>query len=463
MDTKDVLVEEQGEQLMTDRRLGLLINRNFALLWSGQVASTIGDYIFDTTLVLWIATILAKGQPWAPLAVGGVLIAASIPVFALGPFAGVFTDRWNKRRTMLWMDALRAVLIVLLLFFTGITQFIHLSVGWQLTAMYGTVLLASACGQFFEPSHLGLFGSILKEEEQAKASSLLQTVMSMGIIVGPTIGTLLFFALGVQLALVLNACSFVISFLTLLAIKLPREEQGDEEEEAGEGFWREFTEGIRFFAGNRVLTTLLIAGMIVVFGEGCLNILDIFFLQQNLHAADILYGFLGLALGAGLTLGALLAGLLTRRLGVTKTFCLGLLIGGASMLVYARMTSFFLALFVLFIYGVAVAAQNVTATPLVLHKTPASMIGRVGAVFTPLMTLASLLSVALASILDATLLRGLHATVLGISFGPVDSIFMAIGGLSLIAGIYAVISLRGVNPPVEEAEDTPAEIEEEGA
>ena len=84
------------------KKPGLLINRDFALLWSGRSISLIGDFAFDTTLILWIATILAKGQPWAPLAVSGVLLATSIPVFFIGPIAGVFVDRWNKRQTMLW-------------------------------------------------------------------------------------------------------------------------------------------------------------------------------------------------------------------------------------------------------------------------------------------------------------------------------------------------------------------------
>lgn len=39
-----------------------LINRNYARLWSGQAVSTIGDYVFDTTLVLWVGTVLAKGR-----------------------------------------------------------------------------------------------------------------------------------------------------------------------------------------------------------------------------------------------------------------------------------------------------------------------------------------------------------------------------------------------------------------
>jgi len=64
---------------------GLLINRDFALLWSGQTVSTLGDVVFSTTLVLWIATGIGRGQAWAPLAVSGVLIATTRGAPCCGP------------------------------------------------------------------------------------------------------------------------------------------------------------------------------------------------------------------------------------------------------------------------------------------------------------------------------------------------------------------------------------------
>src|SRR6185312_16252438 len=82
----------------------LLLNRDFALLWIGQIISSIGDFALSATLVLWIATRLAVNESWAPLAVSGEFLALTIPVALFGPIAGVFVDRWDKRRTMLTMD-----------------------------------------------------------------------------------------------------------------------------------------------------------------------------------------------------------------------------------------------------------------------------------------------------------------------------------------------------------------------
>src|SRR6266568_1204449 len=62
---------------------GTLINRDYTRLWWGQAVSTVGDFVFDTTLVLWIATKLGKGQSWAPAAVGGVMLAASVAILVV--------------------------------------------------------------------------------------------------------------------------------------------------------------------------------------------------------------------------------------------------------------------------------------------------------------------------------------------------------------------------------------------
>ncbi|MDP9472460.1 MAG: hypothetical protein M3Q71_17625 [Chloroflexota bacterium] len=76
----------------TAAKPGVLVNRDFALLWLGHTLSVLGDFLFETTLVVWIASDLAQGQAWASLAVSGLLVASAVPTFVIGPVAGVFVD-----------------------------------------------------------------------------------------------------------------------------------------------------------------------------------------------------------------------------------------------------------------------------------------------------------------------------------------------------------------------------------
>jgi MFS family permease len=94
--------------------------------------------------------------------------------------------------------------------------------------------------------------------------------------------------------------------------------------------------------------------------------------------------------------------------------------------------------------GVSNAGINVTVGPLLLHLTPREFVGRISSVMTPSVTLASMASAAIAGYLVGNVLRGLHVSLLNITFGPLDTVFMVSGILVIGAGVYAMLALRGV-------------------
>ena len=427
-------------------KAGLLINRDFALLWLGQGVSYLGDFVFDTTLVVWIATQLAVGQSWAPLAVSGVLVAATLPIFLVGPFAGVFVDRWDKRRTMLAMDVARAALIALLLLAAGIVPlpFLpggQLSLPQRLAAIYAIVFLAAACAQFFTPARTALLGDIVEAELQPRAASLSQVTFALATIVGPPLAAPLLFAFGVQWALIINAVSFLASFLAIRAIHPPRQTESTERAPHA-GFLREWVQGVRFYFGNHVLTALLVAAVIAIFGAGALNALGVFFVTQNLRAAPTIYGVFDSVYAVGALLGAVLGGVFAQRIGLTRLVWLSLLLLGVCILVYSRLTSVPPALAVLFVAGIPQATLNIAIGPLVLRVTPRELLGRVMAVLNPMITGASLASIAIAGYLASTALHGFHARVAGLELGPLDTIFGVAGLLVVVGALYAAIALR---------------------
>jgi MFS family permease len=437
--------------------LRILINRHYALLWAGETISVIGDFTFATTLVLWVAVLIAHGQPWAPLAVSGVLIATIAPEFVVAPVAGVFTDRWNKRRIMLAMDVARAVLVALLIAATGIVPlpFVpdgHLPPAWQLVAIYAVVFLASACGQFFNPSMLALIANLVEEPERARASGLRQGAASLGTIVGPALAAALFFGVGITWALLLNAVSFLVSFLAVRAIPATAavpppggETPADQEASAARAsVFRELGAGLRFYFGNRVLVTLLVAGMLTLVGFGTLNTLDLFFVTQNLHAAPGLYGILTSVQGAGLLVGAIFAAAFAQRLGVGRVLGGALVAWGLLILVYARLTSIGPALVVMALTGFLLSTAQVAETPLFLHVTPHEFLGRAFSIFAPAISAGELIGIALSGYLDSTVLQHFHARVLGVALGPVDTIFTIVGLAILLAGLYALSNLGGI-------------------
>ena len=431
------------------RRPKVLIHRNFALLWVGQTISFTGDFVFDTVLVLWIVTSIAKGQSWAPLAVSGVIFMASLPAFTVAPIAGVLVDRWHdKRKIMLRMHLLSLTLVLLLFPLAGLVPLpwltmSQLPIWWKLAATYAVTLLIGSIAQFFNPAELALLSDIVAEPERNRATGLHTLMLHLARLLGPIVGAFLYFALGVQSVLLLNALSFVAAFAAIKAIRIPSsigEHEELSEAAQNEGFLHGFVEGLRFFGNDRILLTLLISGMLLEFGETTRNTLGVFFLVQNLHATASFYGLLGTAFGTGLIMGIMIMGAIAHHSSRTTRYWFSAIALGVLTIVYSRLTSFAPALVVMFLQGFINSISEVIMITLIVQVAPRDFVGRVLSVFTLMYGLIWVIATFLAGYLASVALRNFHQVVLGIAFGPLDTIFTAIGILAIVGGLYALLT-----------------------
>jgi MFS family permease len=424
-----------------------LINGNFARLFYGQAISFVGDYVFDTTLVLWISTVLITHGDYAPAAVSGVMIAVAVSVLLAGPVAGVFVDRWDKRRTMIIADVVRAVLVGLLAVVASLPAG-FLPVGVTLALMYVVVLLATGVAQFFNTARFALVSSVVSQDERARATGVLQATGYTAAIVGPPLAAPLLFGVGASWAFLVNALSFVGSLVMIRAVRTPAAqaaptaEPGVMEASMTARFFVELREGARFVAGNRVLRVLLVTLSILTLSAATLNSLNVFFVPENLHVDAGWFGTIGMGEGIGAVIGALAAGWLCRRFRDVIVFGVGLALVGVGLVAYARVGSLWAAVLVIALMGVPLGAINTAMSPILLRATPQEYIGRTISTFGPVQQLASMLSALGAGWLMSTGWREFHHTAAGISFGPIDTIYL-IGGLAIvISGLYATLALR---------------------
>jgi MFS family permease len=434
-----------GQALASGPNPGLRHNPSWHRLWLAQAVSLTGDSVFDITIMLWVATVLAKEQPWAPAAASGVLIAAAVPVLVVGPLAGVWVDRWDRRRIMLTADGCRAVLIASLLVVPALGH--RLPLAAELGAVYAVVAAESAFSQFFNPSRLAVLGLIVAPVDRPHASGMLQATSSTAAIIGPPLAAPLLFTLGVQWALVIDALSFVISFAAIRSLRLP---PADDQPSPRPGFRTEFRTGLRFFATSRVLVALSAGVVICTLGTGALNALEVFFLRDNLHTSPGWLGTLYAAIGAGAVGGALAGGWAGRRIGSARVFWLAMVLGGVLLLAYSRLTQFPAALAVGSLVGLMFGALNAAAPPLFLAAIPQPLMGRVMSVFNPLQQVANITSIAVAGLLAGTVLRGMHLVVAGVTFGPVDTIFAASAVFIIMGGLVMIRPLSDTARPVQE-------------
>ncbi|MBA2288159.1 MAG: MFS transporter [Ktedonobacteraceae bacterium] len=429
----------------------LLINRNYALLWAALGTSRFGNVIFDISIVLWVATTLAKGAPWAAFAVGSLAFLPKVVSFFVAIVAGVFVDRWNKKRTLLFMDGFRAVLVFLLVFVTGIVP-LPFTAGsdtaalFQLACLLFVVALMSVCNPFVNGGLVAFLYEILEDEDFSRAFGRTQLVNNVITITAPALAAGLFFVVGIQAAIIIDALTFAVSFGCVIWIRptipTPVDEAAEKPATEKRSFIEDFLSGLRFMTGNTVLVAMGIATVLTTLGVGALTILSIFFVTNNLHSPPASYPFLDVAFGVGAIVGALAGPPLRAKIGLLKVFWMPTLATGFLVLIFSRLTNIYAGCVLMFLIGGSQAILFVAVGPLAMKVTPRALIGRINAVMGQLNMLATAVSVTISAYLIATLLHNRHLQLPGLNLGPVDAVFTAAGILMITSAICSMVTLN---------------------
>jgi MFS family permease len=187
--------------------------RDFTLLWIGQFISTMG-----TALVSVAASILVYEVTGSALSVGLMLMATALPSLFVGLIAGVFVDRYDRKRIMLAAELVRAVILLC------VPLLLPFSIVW----LYIMVALASAVGQFYDPAHESVLPEIASDQELAAANSLM-TISTIGSSTfGFAAAGLIASRYSINWAFYLDALSFVISAACIALIKIKPNRVEDE-------------------------------------------------------------------------------------------------------------------------------------------------------------------------------------------------------------------------------------------
>ena len=306
-----------SKRLRTWPKLGLLINRNYTLLWLGGTISVIGDVLFTMMLILWVGTLL-QNQSAAPLAVSGVALAAALPALLIGPFAGVFVDRWPKQRTMRIMDALRAVLVCSLLPISGP---LPLPLAVRLTIMYLVVAAVSGLSQFFTPATKAILKEVVPEEQLTRASQLSVGAGMFSWAIGSACAGICYVSLGAGWAIALNAASFACSWVLVGRMRVSaKDRRASAQPTSLRRVLTELREGLRFIGGQLQLRTLLLTQSLFSFGWGIVSVLAFFYITQNIHVPVSLFGLFSAVPAIGGILGTLLVDRAVAKVGATSVY-----------------------------------------------------------------------------------------------------------------------------------------------
>jgi MFS family permease len=346
----------------------LWTNRAFRGLLLAHFSSNFGDWL------AFIALFNLVALEWHTdmLGIGALTASYLLPFAVIAPLAGVFVDRWELRRLMITCDVLRAGIVCLMLFADDLA--------W----LCGLVFLHQSVSTFFNPAQGAAIPRLVARTEILAANSWSTQASHITKLLGPGVAGLLVAALGTRGCLMLDAATFVISALLLLALPALRPRRLQQASASVSGDLRS---ALRWLRGDRRLRTVLASLVLSIAGLGT------FLVSLPIHVRDVLHlgprgmGLLLSALGAGTLLGA--AALLSQtrrdrqRLLQAGSVVLGVGLGGLATVTQAAVAAAWLG-----VIGVGTAMIVVPAHTMFQEETPEDRRGRILSVSLALLALA---------------------------------------------------------------------------
>lgn len=393
--------------------------REYRYLFGGQVVSDIGDGI---TLLLVLLVINDLTGSTAMLAM--MAIAEAVPAFTIGLVAGVYVDRWNRRRIMLTSDIARAAIVlcfgivgtptlVPLLFLLGFTQ--------------------ASVATFFRPARGAMLPHIVPREGLPAANSLAQASQIMGGLAGSGLAGLVFGLFGSGMAgFAISATLFMVSFALIWRIpaeagRIHRDEAGGAQRYAGVG--GSVLEGLRVVRRSRVLSGMIVALAVTMLGLGAVNVLFVPLVVNDLGASPTWMAGINAAQVIGMLLAASFVPLLARRMAPTTIITVGLVGVGLGIGAIAGTTAIWQIMLALVVVGLFVTPLQAMAQTLVQTSTDDASRGRVVSLLQAAMSTASVASMAIG---------GVAGEMMGIR-----PVFAAAGLVAIAAAGVAWLMFRG--------------------
>jgi len=390
----------------------LMRNRAYALLWSSQAVSQLGDRFHWVAISLWVYT-----QTSSALSVSYALTALMLGPAVLGLPAGALIDRLDRKTVLVAADLVRAVLVALIPSLMGI----------DIRLVYLDLFLISCATAFFRPAALASIPRLVSASSYLSATALFTVSDTASDVIGPAIAGAASGLIGYAGVLYIDAISYLISALLLLF--LPHIPSRVQRQAMRALFWRDIANGLEFIRNDRLqlaLVFLLFGWVLAGFSS-----LQTPLVKTELGLTDIQFGIFSSAMGLGFLAGSLTPGLVPQTLSKS-----GLIIFSfAGWILFTGLAAFTRSELELYATSFGYGASNmflvIAIGSLLMERTPSEFLGRVFS--TRQVCLAIVRFMALISVGIVGDWIGVRLTILGISL--LASVILLLS-VSLFPDIY---------------------------
>ena len=339
----------------------------FFTIWSGQAVSLFGSSLVQFALVWYLtresgsATILATATFFAML-----------PQIVLGPFAGAWVDRLNRRIIIMVADGviMSATLGLVFLFASGTIEIWHI---------YAMMFLRGLGGAFHWPAMQASTSLMVPKKHLARIAGMNQTLQGAINIVAPPTGAILIEIISTQNVLLIDVGTALFAILPLFFISIPQPVRENGQKASETRFWQDLKEGFLYVASWPGLLGILIMITMINFLLTPTGALMPLLVTKHFGGGALQFGLMDSFWGGGVILGGVLLsvwGGFKRKIATSMMGLIGIGIG--IMLVgFAPASAFNLALGGMFIAGIMVAFANGPLMAIVQSSVRSDMQGRV--------------------------------------------------------------------------------------
>ena len=347
--------------------------RPFALLWSGQQLSALGDSIYRVALAWWVLEKTGSAK-----AMSTIFIFASAPMLIFLLAGGVAVDRYPRAPVLLLSDVLRGLLI-------GIVAFLAFAHRLEVWHIYLVSLLFGVAGAFFGPAYRAIVPEIVPRELLPSANGMTTLSMQVAEIAGPALGALVVSKSGSPTAFTIDSLSFFISVLCLaplvrlaLTRHVPKERKS---------VLHDFREGVEVVRKSSWLwITIVIASLGNITLSAPLAIALPFLVKGHLHGGVGSLGLIYSTISAGAIVGTILGTVWLERasgLRARGLFAYGLWIaGGLFIIVFGLPVTIYVVVPAAFLVGAAFTVPNLIFMTTLQELIPGNVLGRVMSIVT---------------------------------------------------------------------------------
>jgi MFS family permease len=336
-----------------------------SMLGSGMNSAAVAWYILQAT--------------HSEQALGTLAVFQTIPAMLMLPFTGVIIDREDRRRLVMWLDALRAVIIATV----AILAFRHRVQVWQLYLM--NTLVAAGFWMFW-PTITALIQELTPEDCFVHSNTFLLAGVQGGWLIAGSVVGFMYNHIGLGGVLLIDVSTYVVSFLCYFAVRKgrhvvmhPEELRADlvAAESQLQRFWHDMREGLHFLRDHRAAVLLGISWALFLGAMMTGGILTPSLSERVFHAGPVGYGWLSAGWGTGAFLSAMYAPQAIALLGGRRAVAFSMALLSVAMVSAPVSRFLILAIAAYFIMGTGRGVGGVAMNTSLMEMVPKHLMGRV--------------------------------------------------------------------------------------